>query len=64
MSSRFSQNFVKDGLRGRPITRDIDWGVRVPLEGWEDKRLYVWFDARHGLFHRQHRMGAEHRQAG
>ena len=43
--SRFSQNFVKDGLRGRPITRDIDWGVRVPLEGWEDKRLYVWFDA-------------------
>ena len=43
--SRFSQNFVKDGLRGRPITRDIDWGVRVPLDGWEDKRLYVWFDA-------------------
>jgi len=48
--SRFSQNFVKDGLRGRPITRDIDWGVTVPLPGWEDKRLYVWFDAVMGYF--------------
>ncbi len=42
---RFSRNFISEGLRGRPITRDIDWGVPVPLEGWEDKRLYVWFDA-------------------
>lgn len=42
---RFSRNFIGEGLRGRPITRDIDWGVPVPLEGWEDKRLYVWFDA-------------------
>ena len=33
------------GLRGRPITRDLDWGVPVPVEGWEDKRLYVWFEA-------------------
>jgi methionyl-tRNA synthetase len=40
----FSRNFLKD-LHARPITRDIDWGVRVPLEGWEDKRLYVWFEA-------------------
>jgi methionyl-tRNA synthetase len=42
---RFSRNFIAEGLRGRPITRDIDWGIPVPLEGWEDKRLYVWFDA-------------------
>lgn len=46
----FSQNFVKDGLRGRPITRDIDWGIRVPLEGWDEKRLYVWFEAVMGYF--------------
>ncbi len=32
-------------LRGRPITRDIHWGVPVPVEGYEDKRIYVWFDA-------------------
>jgi methionyl-tRNA synthetase len=43
--TRFSRNFVAEGLRGRPITRDIDWGIPVPLEGWDDKRLYVWFEA-------------------
>src|SRR5690606_9052459 len=42
---RFSRNFIEEGLRGRPITRDIDWGVPVPLEGWDEKRLYVWFEA-------------------
>ena len=34
-----------EGLRGRPITRDLDWGVPVPQEGWETKCLYVWFEA-------------------
>ncbi len=47
---RFSRNFVADGLHGRPITRDIDWGIPVPLEGWEDKKLYVWFEAVMGYF--------------
>jgi methionyl-tRNA synthetase len=32
-------------LHGRPITRDLDWGIPVPEQGWEDKRLYVWFEA-------------------
>ncbi len=41
----FSKNYVKEGLRGRPITRDIDWGIPIPLEGYESKRLYVWFEA-------------------
>ncbi|MGZ4641370.1 MAG: methionine--tRNA ligase [Blastococcus sp.] len=43
----FSVNLLKD-LKPRSYTRDIDWGVRVPLEGWidrSDKRIYVWFDA-------------------
>jgi len=48
--TRFSQNFVKDGLHGRPITRDIDWGIKVPLDGWEGKHLYVWFEAVMGYF--------------
>ncbi len=39
-----SQNKVEH-LQGRPITRDIEWGVPVPLPGWESKRMYVWFDA-------------------
>ncbi|MFP4394500.1 MAG: methionine--tRNA ligase [Anaerolineales bacterium] len=42
---KFSLNYVKDGLRGRPITRDIAWGIPVPLEDYGDKRLYVWFEA-------------------
>jgi len=44
---RFSTNFVED-LRPRAITRDLDWGVPIPLDGWRDepmKRIYVWFDA-------------------
>jgi methionyl-tRNA synthetase len=44
---RFSLNLLND-LRPRAITRDLDWGVPVPLEGWRDrpdKKLYVWFDA-------------------
>jgi methionyl-tRNA synthetase len=34
-----------EGLRGRPITRDLSWGVPVPVEGWEGKCMYVWFEA-------------------
>jgi methionyl-tRNA synthetase len=34
-----------DGLRGRPITRDLDWGIPVPLDSWKGKCLYVWFEA-------------------
>jgi methionyl-tRNA synthetase len=44
---RFSQNILKE-IRPRAMTRDIDWGIAVPLEGWQDnptKKLYVWFDA-------------------
>lgn len=36
---------VAEGLRGRPITRDLDWGIPVPVEGWTGKCLYVWFEA-------------------
>lgn len=41
----FSLGLLNEGLRGRAITRDIDWGVPVPVEGYEHKRIYVWFDA-------------------
>lgn len=43
----FSYNYVKE-LKPRAITRDLDWGIRIPVEGWADddlKRIYVWFDA-------------------
>ncbi|GAA2521264.1 methionine--tRNA ligase [Pilimelia columellifera] len=41
---KFSRNLVED-LRPRAITRDLDWGVPIPRDGWDTKRFYVWFDA-------------------
>ncbi len=44
---KFSLNLLGD-LQPRAITRDLDWGVPIPVEGWldrADKRIYVWFDA-------------------
>lgn len=40
-----SRSWLKAGLGDRAMTRDIDWGIPVPLPGYESKKLYVWFDA-------------------
>ncbi|MFW5801406.1 MAG: methionine--tRNA ligase, partial [Spirochaeta sp.] len=42
---KMTQAWIRDGLRERAITRDLKWGVPVPLEGFEKKVFYVWFDA-------------------
>jgi len=39
------KSWLQDGLRPRAMTRDLDWGIKVPLEGADGKVLYVWFDA-------------------
>ena len=39
------KSWLDDGLRPRAVTRDLDWGIPVPLKGAEGKVLYVWFDA-------------------
>jgi len=41
----FTLRYLEDGLRDRAITRDISWGIPVPLDGFEGKCLYVWFEA-------------------
>jgi methionyl-tRNA synthetase len=41
----FTINLLKEGLKDRAITRDIEWGVPVPMSGFDDKRIYVWFEA-------------------
>ena len=46
----FSLNLLREGLRGRAISRDIDWGIPVPVEGYAHKRIYVWFDAVIGYY--------------
>ena len=40
-----SEKFLSQGLKDRALTRQLDWGVEVPFEGFEDKRVYVWFEA-------------------
>ena len=37
--------FLREGLKDRAITRNLDWGLPVPAEGYEDRRIYVWFEA-------------------
>ena len=41
----FTLGMLREGLHDRAITRDIAWGVPIPLEGYESKRIYVWFEA-------------------
>ena len=41
----FTTGFLQGGLKDRAITRDISWGVPVPLDGYKSKRIYVWFEA-------------------
>jgi methionyl-tRNA synthetase len=42
---RYCEGWFKDGLKDRAVTRDLNWGVHVPVAGYEDKVIYVWFDA-------------------
>ena len=44
-AKNFSREFVAQGLLDRAITRDTTWGVPIPLDGYESKRIYVWFEA-------------------
>ncbi len=41
----FTLGYLEGGLKDRAITRDIDWGIPVPLDGFPGKRIYVWFEA-------------------
>ena len=41
----FTLKYLTEGLRDRAITRDIEWGIPIPLKGYETKRIYVWFEA-------------------
>ena len=41
----FTRSYLEDGLHDRAISRDIEWGVPLPVEGHEGKRIYVWFEA-------------------
>lgn len=40
-----TEKYLKQGLKDRAVTRDLDWGVEIPLPGYETKRMYVWIEA-------------------
>jgi methionyl-tRNA synthetase len=42
---RYCESWFKEGLTDRAVTRDLNWGVSIPLKGYEEKVLYVWYDA-------------------
>ena len=41
-AAAFSNRYINEGLRDRALTRSLDWGITVPKEGWEDKKIYIW----------------------
>jgi methionyl-tRNA synthetase len=47
-SLSIAKKWLREGLKDRAITRDLKWGISVPLPGFEDKVFYVWFDAPNG----------------
>ena len=40
-----SNRYLKENLKDRAITRDLDWGIDIPIDGFKDKKVYVWFEA-------------------
>ncbi len=56
----FTENYLAAGLQPRPITRDILWGVPIPLEGYGSKRIYVWFEAVIGYLSATREWGERH----
>ena len=38
----FTRRYINEGLRDRAVTRDLDWGINVPKEGYDDKKIYIW----------------------
>ena len=44
-SQNESLKYLKSGLKERAVTRNLDWGIDIPIKGFEDKKMYVWIDA-------------------
>ncbi|MBR3249442.1 MAG: methionine--tRNA ligase [Clostridia bacterium] len=44
-SQNETNKYLREGLRDRAVTRDLNWGIDIPVEGFDDKKMYVWIDA-------------------
>jgi methionyl-tRNA synthetase len=61
---KFTNNWLQNGLHDRAITRDITWGIKVPVFGFEHKRIYVWFDAVIGYLSASKEWSKKHHKPG
>lgn len=59
----FTRNWLTEGLKDRPITRDMLYGVPIPVAGYDDKRIYVWFEAVIGYLSATKELHPDHWQA-
>ena len=55
-----TEKFLREGLLDRAVTRDLNWGIKVPLDGYDDKRIYVWIEAVWGYVSAVQRYCDEH----
>ncbi len=47
---KLTQRYLNEGLQDRAISRDLSWGINIPLEGYQDKKIYVWIEAVLGYY--------------
>lgn len=57
---KLSQRYIDEGLKDRAVTRSLDWGIEVPISGYEDKKIYVWVEAVLGYLSASRKWAAEH----
>lgn len=57
---QLTERYLREGLQDRAVTRDLDWGVDVPVEGFEGKKIYVWIEAVSGYLSASLRWAEEH----
>ncbi|TCM96480.1 methionyl-tRNA synthetase [Paenibacillus sp. BK033] len=56
---QITRRYVREGLRDRAVTRDLTWGVDVPVQGFEEKKIYVWIEAVSGYLSASKQWAAE-----
>ncbi|PFA70746.1 methionine--tRNA ligase [Bacillus sp. AFS015802] len=57
---QLTTRYLKEGLKDRPVTRDLENGVKVPIEGYRDKKIYVWIEAVSGYLSASKKWASEH----
>ncbi len=55
-ATAFTSRYINEGLRDRAVTRDLDWGIDVPKEGYEDKKIYIWAENVLGYLSQSHEL--------